>query len=77
MEFLCASVPLVSAVHFGSLLYLLDTLGELVDPFACVIGMHSGIFRSEVPPLEAVHGTKVTFLPVSESKAGWSAEARR
>lgn len=67
----------VSAVHFGSLLYLLDTLGELVDSFTRVIGMHICIFRSEVSPLKAVHGTKVTFLPVGKSKAGWSAEARK
>lgn len=67
----------LSVVHFGSLLYLLDALGELVDTFARVIGVHIRIFRSEVPPLKAVHGTKVAFLPVGESKAGWSAEPRR
>jgi hypothetical protein len=43
-------------------------VGQLIDAFASVVGMHVGILGTEVAPLKAIHGAKVPLLPVPEPK---------
>mmetsp|Transcript_23521 Transcript_23521/g.56245 ORF Transcript_23521/g.56245 Transcript_23521/m.56245 type:complete len:389 (-) Transcript_23521:616-1782(-) len=46
---------------------LVDYFRELIDTFPAVVGVHVGVVRTKVPPLEAVDRSKITFLPVRQA----------
>lgn len=67
----CPSVHLSQLItHFIHLsLDLVDALRELVHSLPRVIGVHVGVLGAEMPPLEAVYWSKVTFLPLREPQS--------
>jgi hypothetical protein len=48
-------------------LNIVDEFGQLVNPFVCVIGVHTAIGSAPVSPLKAVYRTEITLFAVCQA----------
>ena len=48
-------------------LYLVDTLAQLIDTLSGVVGVHVDVLSTEVTPLEPIDGSQVALFSLRES----------